>query len=53
MSYQVGTFVPYWLKRYVLMDKTARLPPLYHFEEEEEVTAAPVSTFEDEKKEKV
>ncbi|EIN06371.1 hypothetical protein PUNSTDRAFT_89926 [Punctularia strigosozonata HHB-11173 SS5] len=62
MSYQVFTFAPYWFKRYVFQDKTARLPPLYHFEQEEEDAAAaaaaaaevvPTAAFTDDKKEKV
>jgi len=27
--------LPYWFKRYVFMDKTATLEPLYHFDQPE------------------
>lgn len=29
IGYQTGTFVPYWVKRYVLCNKRATLAPLY------------------------
>lgn len=32
MSYQVGTVLPWWIKRYVLMQKGATCPPLYTFD---------------------
>lgn len=32
-SYQLNTFLPYVFRRYVKMDKTARLQPLYNLEE--------------------
>lgn len=32
MSYQITKALPYWFKRYVFMDKTATLEPLYHFD---------------------
>ena len=34
-SYQAGTFLPYWIQRYVFFNKTATLKPLYDFEEVE------------------
>jgi len=35
MAYQVKKALPYWFKRYVFMDKTATLEPLYHFDQPE------------------
>lgn len=32
ISYQVGTWLPWWIRRYIRRDKTAHLKPLYHFE---------------------
>lgn len=32
MKYQLTTFLPWWVKRYVLFNKNAKLEPLYHFE---------------------
>jgi hypothetical protein len=32
MSYQSGTWLPWWFKRYVLWQKSAKLQPLYQFE---------------------
>lgn len=32
MSYQAGTWLPWWFKRYVLWNKNAQLEPLYKFE---------------------
>jgi hypothetical protein len=32
MSYQTGTWLPWWFKRYVLFQKKAQLKPLYTFE---------------------
>lgn len=37
MSYQLRTFLPYWIKRYVLFRKT-ELEPLYNFDEVESIT---------------
>ncbi|RXW19746.1 hypothetical protein EST38_g6115 [Candolleomyces aberdarensis] len=37
-SYQFTTFLPYWIKRWVLFDKTAKLEPLYNFDEVESHT---------------
>jgi hypothetical protein len=31
-TYQLTKTLPYWIKRYVLRNKTAKLEPLYHFE---------------------
>jgi hypothetical protein len=31
MKYQVTTFLPYWVKRWVLFQKDAKLEPLYDF----------------------
>ncbi|KAL5507358.1 hypothetical protein ACEPAH_6814 [Sanghuangporus vaninii] len=31
-SYQLTTWLPYFIKRYIFLDKTAHLEPLYHFE---------------------
>ncbi|KAF8535962.1 hypothetical protein BDD12DRAFT_853166 [Trichophaea hybrida] len=31
MKYQLTKFLPWWIKRYVLMNKNAKLEPLYHF----------------------
>ena len=32
MSYQVTKALPYFFRRYVFRDTSARLEPLYHFE---------------------
>ncbi|KAI5858782.1 hypothetical protein BZA05DRAFT_382426 [Tricharina praecox] len=32
MSYQTTKALPWWVKRYILRNKTARLEPLYHFD---------------------
>lgn len=48
MSYQATKFAPYWINRYVLRNKNARLEPLYHFEQSEEEE----QSYVDEKKEK-
>ncbi|KAI5123853.1 hypothetical protein M0805_005671 [Coniferiporia weirii] len=32
MSYQLTQVLPYWVQRYVLRNKSARLEPLYHFD---------------------
>ena len=32
MSYQTGTWLPWWIKRYVFWNKSAKLQPLYRFE---------------------
>jgi hypothetical protein len=37
-SYQLRTFLPYWIKRWVLFDKNAKLEPLYNFDEVESHT---------------
>ncbi|KAG5638132.1 hypothetical protein H0H81_001735 [Sphagnurus paluster] len=37
MSYQLNTFLPYWIKRYVLF-RQVELEPLYNFEEVESIT---------------
>ncbi|KAF8808916.1 sugar transporter [Phlegmacium glaucopus] len=37
ISYQVGTFLPYWIRRYVLFQKV-ELTPLYNFDEVESFT---------------
>ena len=29
MAYQTGTVLPWWIKRYVMMQKGATCPPLY------------------------
>ncbi|KAJ7928599.1 hypothetical protein B0H13DRAFT_1968080 [Mycena leptocephala] len=38
VSYQVNTFLPYFFKRWVFMNKNATLEPLYNFEEVESIT---------------
>ncbi|KAJ6603120.1 hypothetical protein B0H10DRAFT_2167249 [Mycena sp. CBHHK59/15] len=38
VAYQVHTFLPYFVKRWVFMDKNATLKPLYNFEEVESIT---------------
>ncbi|KAG6840947.1 hypothetical protein C0991_003131 [Blastosporella zonata] len=37
ISYQAKTFLPYWIRRYVLFRKT-KLEPLYNFDEVESIT---------------
>jgi hypothetical protein len=32
VHYQLTKTLPYWIRRYVRRDKTARLEPLYHFD---------------------
>lgn len=32
MSYQVGTVLPWWIKRYIFFQKGAECPPLYKFD---------------------
>ena len=32
MKYQVTKALPYWFRRYIMRQKSARLEPLYHFE---------------------
>lgn len=32
-SYQLTKFAPYWVKRWVLFQRNAKLEPLYHFEQ--------------------
>lgn len=36
-AYQLGTWLPWWIKRYVGCNKRAYLAPLYHFDESEMV----------------
>ena len=36
MNYQLGTVLPWWVKRYVLRRKGAKCPELYKFETQEE-----------------
>jgi MFS family permease len=38
ISYQGGTFLPYWIKKWVLFQRDAYLEPLYNFEEVESIT---------------
>ena len=33
MSYQTGTWLPWWIKRYILRNKSAQLKPLYTFDD--------------------
>ena len=33
-SYQLTKALPYWVKRWVFFQKSARLEPLYHFDNE-------------------
>ncbi|GJJ14059.1 hypothetical protein Clacol_008316 [Clathrus columnatus] len=42
MSYQLKKTLPFWIKRYVFMDKTAKLEPLYRFDhvQGEDVTSS-------------
>ncbi|KIL64192.1 hypothetical protein M378DRAFT_11588 [Amanita muscaria Koide BX008] len=37
-SYQFTTFLPYWIKRWVLFRRDAELQPLYNFDEVESIT---------------
>ena len=39
MSYQIKTFLPWWVKRYVLFNKDAKLEPLYHFDRVDRVAS--------------
>lgn len=39
MKYQCFTFLPWWFQRYVLFNKNAVLPPLYHFDSAERVAS--------------
>lgn len=39
MHYQVFTWLPWWFKRYVLLQKHAVLKPLYHFDRVERVNS--------------
>jgi hypothetical protein len=32
MRYQLGTWLPWWFKRYIMRNKNAYLKPLYHFD---------------------
>ncbi|KAJ7887878.1 hypothetical protein B0H14DRAFT_2694867 [Mycena olivaceomarginata] len=38
ISYQWGTFLPYWIKKWILFKRDAYLEPLYNFEEVESIT---------------
>ncbi|KXN84699.1 Putative polyol transporter 1 [Leucoagaricus sp. SymC.cos] len=38
MNYQVTKFLPYWIKRWILFKKDAKLEPLYDFSQVESVT---------------
>ncbi|KAJ6536340.1 hypothetical protein B0H19DRAFT_962966 [Mycena capillaripes] len=38
IRYQAGTFLPYWIKKWILFQANAYLEPLYNFEEVESVT---------------
>ncbi|OAA62003.1 General substrate transporter [Niveomyces insectorum RCEF 264] len=35
IRYQVFTFAPWWIRRYILFQRHTELPPLYHFERTE------------------
>jgi len=37
-SYQFSVFLPYWIKRWIFMQKNAVLKPLYNFDEVESIT---------------
>ncbi len=38
VTYQGGTFLPYWIKKWVLGKRDTVLEPLYHLEEVESIT---------------
>jgi len=38
VSYQLNTFLPYWIKKWVLFQRDAKLEPLYKFDEVESIT---------------
>ncbi|KAJ7321019.1 hypothetical protein DFH08DRAFT_1085989 [Mycena albidolilacea] len=38
ISYQWGTFLPYWIKKWIFFKRDAYLEPLYNFEEVESIT---------------
>ncbi|KAK6974591.1 sugar transporter [Favolaschia claudopus] len=38
ISYQWGTFLPYWIKKWILFRRDTHLEPLYNFEEVESIT---------------
>lgn len=38
IAYQGKTFLPYWIKRWVLWQRDAKLEPLYNFDEVESIT---------------
>ena len=40
VRYQLTKAVPYWFKRYVFFQKSAKLEPLYHFDEPLETDVA-------------
>ncbi|KAL1649947.1 hypothetical protein SLS58_001323 [Diplodia intermedia] len=48
ISYQLNTALPWWIKRYVLFQKNAKLEPLYHFDKGIE-GAEPDSSSDNEK----
>ncbi|KAL1624233.1 hypothetical protein SLS54_004163 [Diplodia seriata] len=48
ISYQLNTALPWWIKRYVLFQKNAKLEPLYHFDKGFE-GAEPDSSSDNEK----
>lgn len=38
IAYQGGTFLPYWIKRWILWRRDTVLEPLYNFDEVESIT---------------
>lgn len=38
ISYQVGTWLPWWIKRYLLFQRDAKLEPLYKLDGVEDVS---------------
>jgi len=38
VHYQVTKFLPYWIKRWILLQKDAKLESLYDFEQVESIT---------------
>ncbi|KAF7186188.1 Polyol transporter 5 [Pseudocercospora fuligena] len=46
MSYQTGTALPYWFKRWVTFDKNAKLEPLYTFDQVQSEVARSSSVVE-------
>lgn len=49
MRYQIFTWLPWWFKRYVCFQKSAVLPPLYHFDVIERVNSEDESVQADTK----